>query len=323
MFRMDLYDSQGAFSFAVSQATNIEATVYQVKYPSFAFEELIPVVTEGNEWASSTTFFSMDFAGQAKWLSGAARDMPYADLDRSMFEHTFYMGGIGYQWNLEEINKARLVGINLGDDKATAARKIAQQMLWNISMTGKEDGSVSEKGWTGLLNNASVTAGDVAANGTGSVTWWAAKTPDQILADVNSGITGLFTGTGETEMADTILLPTSIYQDIATRPRTSTSDTTVLAFLLANNAYTVQTGRPLVVRGIRSLATADPGGDGRMVIYRRDPEVLRFHLPMPHKFLSVWQSGPLEFAVPGIFRTGGVEVRLPKAIRYLDGILDS
>jgi hypothetical protein len=43
-------------------------------------------------------------------------------------------------------------------------------------------------------------------------------------------------------------------------------------------------------------------------------------MPMPHRFLPIWQTGPIQFEVPGIFRLGGVDLRLPKAMRYLDAI---
>jgi hypothetical protein len=37
----------------------------------------------------------------------------------------------------------------------------------------------------------------------------------------------------------------------------------------------------------------------------------------------VWQRGPIRFDVPGIFRLGGLEIRRPKAVRYIDGIMDA
>jgi len=48
--------------------------------------------------------------------------------------------------------------------------------------------------------------------------------------------------------------------------------------------------------------------------------VLKMHIPMPFRFLPAWQTGPMKFDVPGIFRVGGVDIRRPKAVRYLDGI---
>ena len=57
-----------------------------------------------------------------------------------------------------------------------------------------------------------------------------------------------------------------------------------------------------------------------MIAYARDPEVLKMHIPMTHKFLPVWQTGPLVFDVPGIFRLAGLEIRRPGAVRYMDGV---
>ena len=313
-------DAQSAAGFVTPQFYNIERTIYEVKYPSFDYASLVPTITEGNEWARGTLFYSMDSAGQAEWIAGGGFDMPYADVQKSQFTQGFHMAGIGYEWNLEEVNVAASEGINMGDAKARAARRIAQQKLWTIAMTGDP-----QKNMTGLINSDSlgVPAADVEANGSGSVTFWASKTPDQILADINAGLTGIYTATSETELADTVLLPTAIYQDLASRPRSSTGDTTILSYLLANNVYTAETGRPLMVRGLRVLDDADPGGDGRMVVFRRDPEVLRFHLPMPHRFLPPWQKSSMTWEVAGIMRTGGLEIRLPKAISYLDGIVDT
>jgi hypothetical protein len=122
------------------------------------------------------------------------------------------------------------------------------------------------------------------------------------------------------ELADTVLLPTSRFLYLASTPRSDTSDTTLLQFLQESNPYTAETGRPLLIRGVRALETAGAGGTARMVTYRRDESVLRLHLPMPHQFLPPFQKSSMTWEVAGILRTGGTEVRLPKAMRYTDGI---
>jgi hypothetical protein len=121
-------------------------------------------------------------------------------------------------------------------------------------------------------------------------------------------------------MANTILLPVDAMTLIATK-RIPDTTMTVLDFLINKNVYTLQTGQPLMIRAVRGLETAGTGGSGRMVAYRRDPSVLKMHIPMPHRFLPVWQTGPMIFEVPGIFRVAGLEVRRPGAVRYLDGIM--
>lgn len=57
-----------------------------------------------------------------------------------------------------------------------------------------------------------------------------------------------------------------------------------------------------------------------MIAYRKDPQVLKAHIPMPHRFLPVYQDGPLHWVVPGVFRLGGLDIRRPKEVRYIDGI---
>jgi hypothetical protein len=308
-------DAQSAVGFVTPAFYNIERTVYQRKYPSFDYASLIPVVTEGSPWGRGVLFRSSDIAGKAEFLSGKGFDMPYADVTRDQFLKGFELAGIGYEWSLEEINIAALEGRQLGSEKGEAARKVAEQMLWNVAMTG-----TTEKNWTGLVNDAGVTATTATADGTGSSALWSTKTPDQILRDINAAITGIFTGTNEVEMADTVLLPTARWLSISTVPRTSTSDRTILSYLQENNVYTAETGRPLTIRGLRNLATAGGSGTARMIAYRRDPEVLRFHLPMPHQFLPPFQKSSMTWEVAGIMRTGGTEIRLPKAVAYVDGI---
>lgn len=320
MGAINFYDAQQALGFVRPQFYNIEQTIYEVKYPSFDYASLIPVVTEGNEWARGTIFSSVDMAGQAQFISGKGFDMPYADVARSQFTKGFALAGIGYEWSLEEVSTAAMEGINLSDVKANAARRVAEQFLWNVAMTGKPDGVNNPKNWTGLVNDPNVPATTAAATGTGNSTTWPTKTPDQMLADANAALTGIITSTVEVEMADTLLLPTSRMLTMSSTARTANSDTTVLQYLQANNVYTARTGLPLTIRGLRALETAGAGGTKRLVAYRRSPEVLRFHLPMPHKFLPPFQKSSMAWEIAGILRTGGTEIRLPGACSYVDGI---
>ena len=306
-------DAQQAQGFVVSQTSNIEAGVYARRYPNYDYASLVPVVTEGNEWARSTTFYSSDQVGKSEWISGAGDDMPLADITRDKHEHAFAMRGIGYEWNLEEVNVARMLGQNLSADKAAAARRVAEAFLYKVALTGD-----AEKNWTGLFNDAGVTAADVAADGASSSKYWTAKTPEQIVRDINDVLIGIHVDTEEVEMADTLLLPTAQLLYLAQTKISSTSDTTILAFIKANNAYTATTGRELMIRGSRSLATAGVGGVARGVAYWRNPEAVRFHLPMPYRFLPPFQVSSMSWHVGGIMRTGGTEIRLPGAVRYFD-----
>ncbi len=173
-------DAQAAFPFVIAQGRNIETKIYQRRYPTFNYAATVPVVTEGNEWAIGTTFFTVDTAGEAKFLSGAGTDMPFNSATKDQASHDFAMIGSGWEWNIEEINQASLYGIDLNGTKAMSAADKIERLLNSIAMSGS-----TEKNWTGFANDALVSRVDVANDGTGPSRLWTAKTADQILRDVN------------------------------------------------------------------------------------------------------------------------------------------
>lgn len=312
-------DAQSAMGWVVSQTMNIETEVYKIKYPESNYADVLPVVTEGNPWASGTLFYSQDIVGKTEWLGNDASDLPYAELLRDTGSRSFFVRGNGYKWTLPEINRARLLpnGGALTTDKASAARMVAERAIYNIGVGGD-----TEKGWDGIVNYTGITAGDVPANGTGTVTWWANKSADQIVADIVAGFNAIGNATLWTETPDRLAVPPEVLGDLATRRLGNDSSTmTVIQFIetVISRAYNVN----FRVVTMRQLRTADPGGDGRAILYKFDRRVVRLHLPMPYQFLNVFQKDSITFEQVGIFITGGTEIRTPKAMIYLDGIFNA
>ncbi|MDF2643143.1 MAG: hypothetical protein K0R45_2416, partial [Pseudomonas sp.] len=250
------------------------------------------------------------------FLSGSGTDMPFNSATHDQASHDFAMIGSGWEWNLEEVNQAQLYGINLSGTKADSAADKVERLLNSIAFVGS-----TEKRWTGLLNDGNVSRVDAASTGTGSSTFWPNKTPDQILDDVNGVLGSIRTNTGEVEWADTLRLPPDAFRHIATR-RMGAGDgfMTVLDYLRKNNIYTAETGQPLDIAPLREARNASADGGGRLVAYRKDPEVVRFHLPMPRRVLAPRQKSIMGFETGIIARTGGTEIRLPGAVAYLDEI---
>jgi hypothetical protein len=307
---------QSAYNFVVNQSSVIESTVIRIQYPDVQYPDLVPVDTAtGNEWVKSITYFSQDMLGAADWFHHAALDVPLAELTREKFERGIEMAAIGYRYTLEEVASAmNTPGLNLTADKASACRRAYEEFVDNIALRGNVN-----KNMQGLMNSTLVTATTAPADGTAGGTTFASKTNDQVIRDLNNALTGIATGTNWIYYADTVLLPPAVLVNLAGRIIQYTS-ITLLDWIKQYNVLTVQTGRPITLAGVRGLETAGLGGISRMVAYRRDPTVLKMWIPMPHRFLPVWQRGPLVFDIPGIFRLGGVEIRLPAAMRYLDGV---
>ncbi|WP_157629715.1 DUF2184 domain-containing protein [Rhizobium gallicum] len=320
-------DATAALAFVTAQAYRINQTVYETRYPDWDFGRLIYVETEGDPWAPGIMTYLSDMSGAANWQSGAAKDIPLADVNQDFQLKTFHLAAIGYQYNIQEVNAAiQIPGGTLQNRRAKAARLAYTKFMYDLTLFGS-----TEKGLGGVTNYPGVVAAAVPADGTGSVTWWVnasgvgTKTPAQIVRDINLGLQGISLATYNIELADTVLLPDEALNYIAATPYSATTMETILSFVMRNNLYTLRTGRPLNIRSVRELGVAGTAvaGKGRMVVYKNDENFVKLHLPMPHRFLPVYQDGPLNWQIPGIFRTGGVEMLTTAAIRYLDGISET
>lgn len=305
---MKLFDAQAALGFVIAQTSYVERAVNETVYPDIQYPGLIPVDMSASPFAKTVTYFSSDKIGAAQWINGNADDVPNAATEMAKHETAVHTAAIGYSYGYEEINHAQMLGMNLTVDYAMAARRAYEEFIDRIVMLGDTD-----KGFEGLTNSTNVTQ-------TSAVTGdWSTASPDQIIADVNAALQLIHTTTNTSIMADTLLLPWSQYNLIASKRLTDTA-MTVLSFIMQHNIYTANTGQPLLIRGLRALDGAGASALDRMLAYRRSPDVLKLHLPMPHRFLPVFQAGPLRFEVPGVFRMGGLDIRRPKEMVYVDGI---
>lgn len=299
---------QGNLGFVQSQTAHIETGVYKARFPQIRYPGLIPVDYSAPEWIKTVDYYSMDISGVAGWTADRASDINVVGVELGKASSSVFMADIGYDYGLEEVNQALMLNMNLPGEKATAARVVYERTVDKIAFTGDD-----EKGWKGLFNNSEVTAASATTGG-----WSASTNEDLILADINELLTGVFTATNEIAMADTLLMPSTSLQFIASN-RLGDTGQTILEFVQRANAYTAETGQQLTIRGVRGLENAGAGDTKRMVAYRRSPEVLKMHIPMRHRFLPVQIMG-LTYKVPGIFRLGGLDIRLPKEVRYSDGI---
>lgn len=303
---------QANLGFVVSQTSHIEAEIYRIKYPDVDYASMIPVDVSANEWVKSVTYFSLDGAGQAKWINGNAKDVPVVGMSQEKFETPVYTAGIGYSYGYEEVNQARLLGISLDAEQPRFAARAYEEMVYRVATEGD-----AEKGFNGLYDYPGVPGELVPDDGGSSSRLWSAKSPDLILRDINSALTAPGNASQNVEIADTLILPFERWNSIASI-RVSDTSLTIGRFIQENNVYTVTTGQPLTIMGKRGLLTAGESNSARMIAYRRSPEVLKLHIPMPHRFLPVQPEG-LQFVVPGVFRLGGLDIRLPKAVAYRDG----
>lgn len=298
---VDLNDAQQTSAFLTPQLLRVEQGVYMIKYPLADYAEFMPVDTAGSVWTAGSLFYSGDIAGKPEWFDVAADDMPYADASRTQFLQENHIAGIGYKWNRGDLERGQQLGINVIADKADAATKTAERFIHNVAMLG--DGLKFE---TGFLNDPLMTVVPGSPITAGS-------DPDADVAVINEAVTSVEVNTAETYRADTIALPTSIFNILASKRMTDTG-MSVLAYLRANSVI-----GSLNIKRTRHLETAGADGAKRLIAYANTQEAHRFHLPGGgHQFFPAWQKGPFSWEVPGIMAIGGYENRIPKAKTAVD-----
>lgn len=310
---------QSHLAFAVSQAAYVESQVQMVEHGDIQFPKFVPVSTEADEWADSVVFFSMDGAGRAEVLSEGAQNMPIVSITRDMGSRVVHEIGIGYEWNQAEVARAANGGRNLSMDKALYARRAALELLDKICLRAQDHNDEAINDYEGLYNNSAVNRAEVqGANAAARL--WTAKEAEDILEDINQALGATFHNTLEQRPANCVLIPSTQFAMIAGMPRSENSDVTVLQYIREANVYTAETGQQLEIFSARGLENAGASGTARMIAYHKDPDVLKFHLPMPHRFYPVRDRDALGFLVPGLARTAGLEMRRPSAVVYRDGI---
>ena len=218
-----------------------------------------------------------------------------------------YTVGNSYSYTTMELKKAAFARQSLDAAKAMAARRIMEQKIDALLQTG--DAAYSMKG---LLNQTGTNT-YVVPNGALGSPLWTQKTSDEILTDLNGMVNAASNATNGIEYPDKMVLPIAQYDLISQKPRSSTSDTTVKEFFLANSP-TIKEIVPWW-----PCKTAGALGVTRAVTYRMDLEALWYYMPQEFQPMAP-QLRNLEYIIPCTADFGGVHVRLPKSITYADGI---
>jgi hypothetical protein len=285
----------------------IQSKTYDQKFPPLKARRYLPVNNQVDNGSDVYTFRAFSQFGVAKILASYSDDLPRADVKGQEFSVKVKALGSAYGYNVQEIRAAAKVGLDLDGKKATAARRAIEVLIDQMGFAG--DGKTNCMGLANIPNAGTFTVPDG-----GSGTDWAHKTPLQILSDLNGIENKIVVDTNENEIPDTILLPLSQYQLIATTPMSQDIPTvTILEYFLRTSQYVKN------VDVWNKLDGAGTAGADRMVCYRRDPDALELIIPQEFEQFPPQQEG-LEWEVPCHARCAGVVAYYPLSIAYGDGI---
>jgi len=294
-------------AFYISQLTNLEAKVYETLYPDIIFDELVPVNTSDPEWVDNVAYMSFNAVTMAKFIAANGRDLPQADIDTSISYIPVHYAGNSYGYSLEELRKAAAMRIPLDATKARIAYRGARQFQQQTAFFGD-----ASRNMYGLFNHPNVPLDNSTIN-------WNTATGAEMVAALNTLLVKVWNQSNTRHVANTLLLPTTIWSIISSKRMDVGTDTTVLEFFRMNNNSTGVTGRALDIRAVLWLNNAGTAGAPRLMAYEKNEDNLTMRMPIPWRSLPP-QATALRLDVPCEFKISGTEFRYPLSAAYRDVI---
>jgi hypothetical protein len=251
--------------------------------------------------------------GGKAWISTDANAISGVALDIGKTVNPLYLWGMEIKYTIPELLSASKLGRPVDAQKFDAMRikhqmDIDEQVYIGDALFNKP----------GLCTNTGVgTIGNVANGAIGSPLW-TQKTPTEILADVNTLLTNVWTAAAYAVVPSKLLLPPTNYSYIIQELISSAGNQSIMRYLMQNSICLQANGRELDIQPVKWLVGRGTSGTNRMVAYTQDIDRVRFPLvPLqrtPLEYRSLYQMCTY------FGRLGVVEFPYPETVGYADGI---
>ena len=292
---------------------------YEFKYPAIKYADLFPVNYSVPTGAKSHAYHEFNETGNAELMDDYADDAPNAERVGYEIIGQVFSVRSEYTYTVQDIRSQMFSNIPLDAMKAITARRIIERKCDTLAAVGDV-----KHGFTGILNdpnNTAVVAGNKAANSgkqwgilSGTTLTYNA-TPNEILADCTSLLNGVFIPTKGTHTPNTLVFGTQNWAVINTLRLDGFNMRTVADYLLS--------ALPFVDAleywpQLDTAATGASAGKERVIAVERNRE--NFEIIIPQEFEQFPpQPQNLAFKIPCHKRFGGVQMRFPKCLAYMDG----
>lgn len=307
------FDAVESTSFA-RQLLRVRAGLFERTYPELKAQRLIPRNTDCTPADEQYTYQVADEYAATGTGSSYAEAAPRADISfREATPISIRPITAAYGFSFQEGRAAAQNGSNLPARKGNAARR-AIAMEVNRVLTY---GDTKKYGVTmyGLTNIPSANTFTVAAADSDGSTKFKSMTPVEVLAVLNGAPSKVVTDSNDVEHPDTMLLPLTDFEYIASTKLGDGSDTTILKHFLTVSQHITS------VEGWYALE-ANIGGvwsstQKRIVVYAKDSDVLEYILPVEFEQFAPQIEG-METVTNCHARIAGVIAYRPKGVLYAD-----
>jgi hypothetical protein len=311
-----------ALAYYVNQLENLDRRLYE-PLVSVTWGRDIKLRAGITMSAESTSFIQAQFAaagslqnatGNFPWLSAESNAIPGVSINGKKIVHTLRLLAREVSYTSVELERSQLTGQPIDVQKINAMNELYQMNTDQMVYIGSTDVNV-----TGLVNDSGVTATTVAATGAGGATAWTSKTPDQILADVNTLLSSVWLSAAYAVCPSKLLLPPNQFAYIASQKVSSAGNVSILKFLKENTISLQINGTELDIQPVKWLVGQGNGGTSdRMVAYTNDESRVRFPM-VPIRRETAYYQG-IRFIAPYLWAFGEVEFVYPETAGYGDGI---
>jgi hypothetical protein len=311
-FKDGLPTVQDGVGFYISNLAHLEATIYESKYATIRFQELIPLNMDVPDTADTWDYISYDAVAMGKFIGSGADDLPTVAVNANKTTVPLGYAGVSAEYSIDELRKTQKLRIPIDTIQIKTAYRISQEHMQRVAYFGDSD-----RGMNGLFNNPNLALDNSTVN-------WATGTGQERVNDMNSMLVALWLNSAQTHLANTFAIDPTRYASLSVRKMDTGSDTTELEYFTKNNLYTSQTTLPLNIVPLMQLSAAElakngvsNGGKDRMMAYELNAENLSMVVSIPFRPLAPQLDG-LKIKVPCEYKMSGTEFRFPFSAVYRD-----
>lgn len=308
---------------AFSIYTDVDAAFFDVEHPEHDWYKVVTedmVISSINPGATSYAARVRERQGTAAFVGkNENNNIPKVGQSIGAIEVPLAASAVGATLNNEDARQYQFgFNSNLAQDLGTAMREACDNLIEQTTFFG--DASV---GFRGFLNYEGITVTNAASNGaTTPSTKWKDKTAKQMVDDVNTALTKVWSDSKGLFLPNVVYLPMAQYALLANIPfelNASVAFSSALTYLKTNNLYSNRRGGELEIVPIRWLAGAGVGQSDRMVVQDRSKKNQGMPFPLPY---TVQQPVPVPLGAEFYAeqKHGSYFIRQKLSTLYVDGI---
>lgn len=317
--------STAGLEIVLSNFEYLQEAITNVKYADIFWPQFIPTASiDGsvNPGATVASYRVRDRRGRGAFRSKYG-DVPTVGMSLDKVSVQLEPSGVMAQFDTQDEREyIYAFGNNSGGDGFTGSifedfaqimREASERHIEGTFFFGSVPHNYN--GWIDYPNVPLINA----PNGAGGNPEWTTKTPEEILADVNTVLTTVWQNSQMVHLPDTIYLPPVRYGYIANQIVSTAGNISILEYIKQNNIYTAQTGNLLNVQPALYLDQAGVGGAQRMRAVEFKPSNYWMPMPLP---LTMLDPQPVGFGINLLaeYIFGPLHIKFPVSQINMDDI---